>query len=228
MKVADLMTRGVLSVAPHDSARKAAELMLRYGVNGFPVLDHGRLVGMVTQGDFLRRVETGTDRPDTKPAGLPADPGQLADAYVHSHARTVAEIMTRDVISISDDAPLSAAVELMLRHQVKRLPVVRENSLIGIISRGDLLHAFLVATPKTAPAPLSDGEIGRQLKAELDQLRWIADGSVEPAVENGVVILHGTIQGVRQRTALRIAAENIPGVKQVIDKLQESDLAVGS
>ena len=226
MKVADVMSRGVLSVNPQDPLRKAAELMLRYGVNGFPVLDEGKLVGMITQGDFLRRTETGTERHHSRLAELFADAGRLADEYVRSHARTVADIMTRDVVTVPADAPLSDAVDLMLRHHVKRLPVVGANAVIGMISRVDLLHAFLVATPKEAPVPLDDAAISSQLKAEFDRLPWIAKGSVEPSVENGVVVLSGTVREVRQRNALRVAAENVPGVKRVVDDLREIDLAL--
>src|SRR5215469_12577898 len=189
MKVADVMSRGVLSVGPQESVRKAAELMLRYGINGFPVLDQGKLVGMVTQGDFLRRAETGTDRHHSRLAEFFADSGRLADEYVRSHANTVADIMTRDVVTVAADATLSDAVDLMLRHHVKRLPVMGANGVIGMISRVDLLHAFLVATPKAAAAPLDDAAISSQLKTELDRQPWIAKGSVNPSVENGVVVL---------------------------------------
>jgi CBS domain-containing protein len=226
MKVADVMSRGVLSVAPQDPVRKAAELMLRYGVNGFPVLDQGRLVGMVTQGDFLRRAETGTERRRSALVEFFADTGRLAEEYVRSHARTVSDIMTRDVVTVSADASLSDAVELMLRHHVKRLPVMGANGVIGMISRVDLLHAFLVATPKGTPAALDDAAITSQLKAEFDRQPWIAKGSIEPTVEDGVVLLNGMVKDARQRTALRVAAENIPGVKQVIDELREIDLAL--
>jgi CBS domain-containing protein len=228
MKVADLMTRGVLSVAPDDPVRKAAELMLRYGVNGFPVLDQGKLVGMITQGDFLRRVETGTEHQRTRLAELFADPGQLADEYVHSHARTVGDVMTRNVVTIQADAPLHEAVDLMARHHVKRLPVVRGNGVIGIVSRVDLLHAFVVTTPKEAPAPFDDAAIENQLKAELERQPWITNGSIEPSVENGVIVLSGTIRDARQRAALRVAAENIPGVKRVVDDLRLMDLSLCS
>jgi CBS domain-containing protein len=228
MKVADVMSRGVLSVGPQEPVRKAAELMLRYGVNGFPVLDQGKLVGMVTQGDFLRRTETGTERRRSGLVELFADTGRLADEYVHSHARTVGDIMTRDVVTVPADASLSDAVELMLRHHVKRLPVMGANGVIGMISRVDLLHAFLVATPKATPAPLDDAAISSQLEAELNRQPWIARGSVESSVESGVVVLSGTVKDVRQRTALRVAAENIPGVKRVVDELREIDLALMS
>lgn len=227
MKVADVMSRGVLSVGPRDPVRKAAELMLRYGVSGFPVLDQGKLVGMITQGDFLRRAETGTARHRAKLAELFADSGWLADEYVHSHARTVADVMTRDVVTVSADAWLSDAAELMVRHHVNRLPVVGANGVIGIISRFDLLHAFLVATPKEAPALPDDAEISSRLKGELERQPWIARGAIEPSVANGVVVLKGTVRDARQRAALRVAAENIPGVKRVVDDL-EIDLTLCS
>jgi CBS domain-containing protein len=228
MKVADLMTRGVLSVAPEDSVRKAAELMLRYGVTGFPVLDHGKLVGMITEGDFLRRIETDAECRHSRLAEFFADPGKLADEYVHSHGRMVAEVMTRDVVTISDNAPLSDAVEAMMRHHVKRLPVVREGALIGVISRVDLLHAFLTATSKTAPAALDDAAIKSRLQSEFDKQPWAAAGSVELVVESGVVVLRGTIRDPRQRTAMRVAVENVPGVKRVVDELREIDLSLCS
>jgi len=223
MKAADLMTRGVLSVDPRDSARKAAELMLRYGVTGFPVLDHGKLVGMITQADFLRRAETGTAPDHDEPAV--SDAGPLAGAYTRSHGRTVADIMTRDVITISAETPLSEIASLMARRHVSRLPVVGAGGVIGIVTRADLLHAFLAAMPKEPSPPLDDAAIAGRLKAEFERQPWIPNGSIEFAVDRGVVTLKGTIRDPRQRNALRIAAENIPGVKQIVDELHEAALA---
>ena len=111
MKVADVMTRGVISLAPADSA-KAAELMLRYDMSGFSVLDRGKLVGVITQGDFLRRAETGTECHRPRWREFFANPGQLAEEYTHSHARTVGEVMTRDVVTVAENASLDDAVEL--------------------------------------------------------------------------------------------------------------------
>ena len=226
MKVADIMTRGVISLAPEDTLRKAAELMLRYDMSGFPVLDRGKLVGMITQGDFMRRVETGTDRPRPRWIEFFADPGLLAAEYAHTHARTVGEMMTRNVVTVGEDASLAEAVELMERHHVKRLPVVKRGVLIGIVTRVNLLHAFIARTPREQPAPLGDAAIREQLIAELGRQPWISPGSVQVAVEQGVVSLTGTIRDERQRAALRVAAENIPGVKEVVEDLREIDPAV--
>jgi len=229
MQVAELMTRGVLSVAPRDSARKAAELMLRYGITGFPVLEQGKLVGIITQGDFLRRAETGTAPDQTELVLILTDAGALADEYAHSHGRTVADIMTRDVVTISANTLLSEAARLMARHHISRLPVVGpDGGVLGILSRADVLHAFLVAAPKEPSAALDDDAIIKRLKAELDTQPWIPSGSIEFSVDRGVVALKGTIRDPRQRNALHIAAENIPGVKQIVDELHEIKLTPSS
>jgi CBS domain-containing protein len=228
MKVADVMTRGVISLAPGDTVRHAAELMLRYDMSGLPVLDHGKLVGMITQGDFLRRTETGTERHRARWSEFFADPGRLAEDYVHSHALTVAETMTRDVITVDADASLDAAVELMEHHHVRRLPVMSNGVMVGIISRSNLLHAFLAGSTEDDSAPLSDDAIRARLMAELARQPWIPRGAVEATVAKGVVVLDGVIRDERQRTALRVAAESIPGVRSVVDKLRAIDLTVVS
>jgi CBS domain-containing protein len=226
MKVADVMTRGVISLVPGDSVRRAAELMLRYDMSGFPVLDRGKIVGMITQGDFLRRAEAGTERHRPRWGELFADPGQRAEDYVQSHALSVADIMTRDVVTVDEDASLDKAVELMERHHVRRLPVVSSGVMVGIISRVNLLHAFLAGSSKHTAEPLGDAAIHDRLVAELERQPWIPRDAVKATVKKGVVVLEGTIRDERQRTALRVAAENIPGVRSVIDKLREFDLAV--
>ena len=229
MKAVDLMTRGVLSVAPGDSARKAAELMLRFGVTGFPVLDQGRLVGIITHADFLRRAETAAAPDHAAPdrsrlTAVFTDVGPLAGEYAHAHGRTVADIMTRDVVTVSAEAPVNEIVDLMMRHHVSRLPVIGATGVIGIVSRADLLHAFLVTTPKEPSPPLDDQGIASRLTDELGRQPWIPTGAIEFSVNDGVVTLQGTIRDPRQRNALRIAAENIPGVKQIIDRLREVEL----
>lgn len=224
MKVADVMTRGVISIAPSDTLRKAAELMLRYDMSGFPVLDRGKLVGMISEGDFLRRAETGTERTRSRWLELFVAPGRLAGEYTHTHGRQVGEVMTRELVTIDENASLAEAAQLMEKHRVKRLPVVKGDALIGMLSRRNLVHAFLVATPKTAPAPSSDGTIRLQLAAELERQPWVGRGAIEATVNQGVVVLGGSVRDERQREALRVAAENIPGVTQVIDRLEEIDV----
>jgi CBS domain-containing protein len=223
MNVADVMTRGVISLAPDDTMRRAAQLMLQYEISGFPVLDRGKLVGIVTEGDFLRRTETGTERHRGRWIELLVGPERLAEEYAHAHGRTLDEVMTREVVTIAEDTSLDEAVRLMERHQIKRLPVVKGDAVVGIFTRTNLLRAFIMGSPKATVPSESDAAIREKLLAELDKQPWAPRGSFNAVVENGVVDLQGIIRGERQRVALRIAAENIPGVKQVRDHLLELD-----
>ncbi len=223
MKVADVMTRGVISLASDDSMRKAAQLMLQYEMSGFVVIDRGKLVGIVTEADFLRRSETGTERHRGRWIEFLVGPGRLAEEYAHAHGRTVDEVMTREVVTVAENTSLEEAVRLMEHHRIKRLPVVKGDAVVGIITRANLLRAFLMGSPKTPAPPVSDAAIHEKLVAELDEKPWAPRGSFSAVVENGVVDLQGIISDERQRVALRIAAENIPGVKQVRDHLLELD-----
>ena len=223
MKVAEVMTRGVISIAPTDSMKKAAHLMLQYDMSGFPVMDRGKLVGIVTEGDFLRRAEIGTERYRTRWIELLVAPGQLAEEYAHARGRKVEEVMTRDVVTVAGEASLEEAVRLLERHHIKRLPVVKDGTMVGILSRANLLHAFVVGTSEASTAPMSDAAIRDALMATLNKEPWAPHGAVNAIVENGIVDFGGVIRDERQRLALRIAAENIPGVKEVRDHRLELD-----
>lgn len=152
MLVADVMSRGVSTVIPTDPLRKAAQLMLQYEVSGLPVLDRGRLVGIISEGDFLHRVEIGTAPRRARLIELMYSARQLAEEAARAQGRTVGDVMTRNVITVSEDATLGEAVSLMEMHGVKRLPVVKGEALIGILTRTDLLHAFMIATAENKPS----------------------------------------------------------------------------
>ena len=140
MKVADVMERGVISITPESSVTKAARMMLLYEISGLPVIDSsGRLVGIVTEGDFLRRAEIGTERHRKRWVELLVDIGPLAEEYAHSHGRKVEEVMTRDVVTVTEDASLEEVARLMERHRIKRVPVLRDAQVIGIVSRANFL-----------------------------------------------------------------------------------------
>src|ERR1700741_3061443 len=136
MQVKDIMTRNVISVGPDESIMKAARLMLQNRISGLPVIDRdGELMGIVTEGDFLRRGELGTQRRRPKWLEFIIGPGRLAEEYVHASGRKVDEIMTTDPVTVTEDDTLEDVVELMERRHVKRLPVTRGGRVIGIISR---------------------------------------------------------------------------------------------
>ncbi len=219
MNVADIMTRGVIGVTPETTVAEAVRLMLDSRISGLPVLDGDKLVGIVTEGDLIRRAEIGTERRMPWWRSILAGPGREAERYVATHAIKIGDLMTTDVDTVAPGEPLSDAVEVMNRRSIKRLPVVENDKLVGIISRADLLRALLAAFTEPAPNPHSDAEIRAAVVAELGSHPWGRDGVIEVHVSKGVVDLQGTIFDERIRTAARVAAEGVPGVVQVTDHL---------
>jgi CBS domain-containing protein len=239
MKAGDIMTARVISTSPDASVLDAIDLMTRNHISGLPVLDSsGALIGMVTEGDFLRRAETGTARKRPRWLEFLVGPGRLAEEYVETHARKVGEVMTRDPVTITEDTPLDEVVHLMEHRRIKRLPVMRGKEAIGIVSRANLMRA-LAAIDRVAPPPAkSDAAIRQQLLAEFQKQVWAPAALIDATVKDGVVELWGTILEGSQGEAIRVCAENIPGVKKVVSHLtwvepmsgmviSDSDLAPG-
>ncbi len=218
MKAHDVMTWGAITVEPEASVARAVRLMLQNKISGLPVVDDkGQLVGMVTEGDFLRRGELGTQRQRPRWLEFLLGPGRLAAEYVHSSGQKVAEIMTPEPKTISPETPLDEVVSLMERHRVKRLPVLQDGKLVGIVSRANLLHALAsVAREIKAPAA-DDATIRERILAECARQSWAPHVNV--VVRDGVVGLWGVIADERERQAFIVAAENVPGVKAVHDHL---------
>jgi len=220
MKVADIMTANPLCVRPESSMMEAIRLMLQRRISGLPVIDDaGNVVGIVTEGDLLRRGETGTQRRRPRWLEFFIGTGRLASEYAHACGRKVEEVMTRDVHTVAADAPLDLVVQLMERHQIKRLPVVRDGRVVGIVSRANLLRALASLNRETRPSPVDDSGIRQRLLAELNSQSWAPMGLIDVTVRNGVVHLWGTVIDERQRRGLRVAAENTMGVKSVEDHL---------
>jgi CBS domain-containing protein len=220
MEVADVMTQDVVSVGPDASIARAVRLMVDRKLSGLPVVDSaGCMVGIITERDFLRRAELGTERERPSWLEFVLGPGRLADEYVHVHGRKVKDVMTPQVVSTTEDALLDEVVRLMERHQVKRLPVLRGGRLVGIVSRSDLLRA-LANLANQAPRTASDAEIRSRVLAEFARQRWAALACPEVTVRNGIVLVSGTIVDEAQRRAVRVAVENVPGVKGFEDELE--------
>jgi CBS domain-containing protein len=216
MKAKDVMTQHVITVAPDASILQALQLMLQQKISGLPVVDaSGNLVGIVTEGDFLRRSETGTERKRSRWVEFLLGPGTLAKDYVQSHARKIDEVMTADVATIAEDSDLDEVVALMERRRIKRLPVVRGNRLVGIVSRANLLHALATLSRDAAPAGKTDASIRSAVLAELDRQSWAPRHMIDVVVRNGIVELWGTVIDPEQRDAARVAAETVAGVKAV-------------
>ncbi|WP_414132455.1 CBS domain-containing protein [Rhizobium jaguaris] len=198
---------------------ETASLMLDNRISGLPVVDdNGALVGIVSEGDFLRRVELETERRRSCFLEFLTSRGKLAGEYLHAHGRKVEEAMTSPVTTISSQQPISDAVELMERSNINRPPVVEDDQLIGIVARSDLLRVLLCVLA-VKPTSTADAQIEAAIQTELAKHSWSRNGSIRVAVRDSVAELSGTIFDERERLAAKVAAENVPGVKSVNDQL---------
>ena len=161
MKAREIMSLEVVSVSPDASILEAVRLMLQNRISGLPVVDRqGTLVGVVTEGDFLRRAETGTQRKRARWIEFFMGQGQSADEYVRTHGRKVADVMTPTPITITEDTRLDDIVNLMEQRAVKRLPVARQGRVVGIVSRANLLHALASVVGELAASATTDVTFG--------------------------------------------------------------------
>ncbi|GAA2818593.1 CBS domain protein [Aminobacter aminovorans] len=220
MRAESIMSKPVVGIDPCASIAEAAGLMLSRKISGLPViLGDGTLVGIVSEGDFLRRGELGTERKRSRWLEFLVTPGKAAAEYIHANGRRIEEVMSQDVVTASPAASLSEVVELMTRHHVKRIPVVDAGKVIGIITRSDLLRALLNVLPDAAPDAIDDEQIRQHIVADLTKQKWVGKDLINVTVHNGIVRLSGAIFDERERQAAIIAAENVGGVKAVKDDL---------
>jgi CBS domain-containing protein len=219
MLVQAIMTSSPITVIASSSVADAAKLMLDHRISGLPVVDaNGALVGIVSEGDFLRRGELDTERKRSWLLEWLTSPGKIADEYVRAHGRRVEEVMTSPVTVIAPTASISDAVRLMERQDIKRLPVVANGRLVGIVARSDLLRALSQALP-TVPVSSGDAQIQAAIDAELAKQSWSRNGFIHCRVASGIAELTGTIFDERERLAAKVAVENVPGVVAVKDQL---------
>ena len=219
MRVRDVMTYGVIGVSESTSLAEAVETMLRSRISALFIFDaHNAVTGVLSEGDLLRRGELGSERKRPHWLELLLGSGRVAEAYAHEHGRKVGELMTRNVETIGEDAELSEAVDRMIHRRIKRLPVLRGEAVVGVISRSDLLKGLLAAQPRAGGAH-PDAEIKAAIQTEIDKLGWAPRASVRVEVANGVVTFEGAITDERLRDGLKVIAENTLGVSAVRDHL---------
>ena len=218
MRVKDVMTPKVISVGVDETVVNAARLMLQQQISGLPVVDKkGELVGIVTEGDFLRRGELGTQRRRPKWLEFLLGPGKLAQEYVHASSKKIEDVMTPDPRTIGEDESLEAVVDMMERHRIKRIPVTRDGRVVGIISRANLMHALASLARDVSPPAGGDSTIRDGIMATIAGQDWAPHVNV--IVKDGVAELYGVVTDDRERRGLVVAAETAPGVKRVVDHL---------
>jgi CBS domain-containing protein len=227
MRAHQIMTRKVLAVTPETTAVEAANLMVRHHVSGLPVVDTaGTVIGILSEGDFLRRSEIGTQRRRARWLKFVYGIARSADDYIHEYGRKVSEIMTPSPVTVTEEAALAEIVDLMERHNVKRVPVVRDGKLVGIVSRSNLLQA-VASLARDVPDPTADDDhIRKRIIAEFEKNDW-CPYSLNVIVRDGIVHLSGVITEQASRQAAIVAAENVPGVAKVHDHLSWIDTLSG-
>jgi CBS domain-containing protein len=219
MRASDVMTPHVICVAPEATVQSIAKLMTDRQISGVPVVDSDqRILGMVSEGDLLHRIETATVHRRSWWLEMDESAKELAREYAKSHGRKAKDVMTRDVITVSPTTELAEIANVLETRGIKRVPVVRDGRLVGIVTRANLIRA-LASMPRATPhnAQIGDQEISGRLQGELRHRKWAQNVSVSIIVKRGVVHLWGSLPSNAQREALRVAAETVPGVKAVID-----------
>ncbi len=220
MRAADIMSAPVVSVGPDTSVSEIAALLFEKRISAVPVVDDGRLIGLVSEGDLLRRKEIGTDRAARAGAWwlrmFNVDPAPAE--YIKSHARRARDIMSPDVVTVAPETPAAEIATLLEARGIKRVPVMRGGQLVGIVSRANLVQALAAMPPAAVRVtPPVDQAIRGRLLAELESQSWWREMASNVIVTDGIVHYFGTIQFDDQRDAARVAAENIPGVRGVED-----------
>ena len=218
MQVRDVMTRNVISVAANETVVNAARIMLQNRISGLPVVDaEGALVGIVTEGDFLRRGELGTERRRPKWLEFLLGPGRMAQEYVHAAGRKVEDVMTSEPATVVEDDALGTVVQLMECRRIKRLPVLRDGKIVGIVSRANLMHALVSLARDTVVPAGGDSAMRDGILAAIAKQPWAP--RINVVVKNGIAELWGTITDERERQGCIVTAENVAGVREVHDHL---------
>lgn len=219
MKARDIMVSPVVTVKPDSTVKDVAKLLLERRISAAPVVDdQGKLVGMISEGDLIHRAEIGTQERPSWWLLLVAEDSALASDYIKSHSRSVADLMTRNVITAGPDTPVSEIARLLEKNAIKRVPIVQDGRVVGIVSRANLLQAIATSGDKLE-TPVSDQDIREQLLAHLKAQPWAHTGLLNATVSAGVVDLWGITSSETERKAVKVAAETMPGVKTVNDHL---------
>jgi CBS domain-containing protein len=219
MQAQDVMVRGVISVGPDIPVQVAANAMVGNGVSAVPVIDiTARLVGIVSEGDLIRRVENDTERQRSSPLEPFASTDTLAKEFIKSHGRRVSDVMTRDVITATPETPLREIANLMEKHGIKRVPIVQNKLVVGIVSRANLLQALASAADDHETGE-TDRVLRQRIVDGIKQQPW-ANRPFNVIVRDRHADLWGFVFSKVEKAAIRVAAEATPGIESVTDNLR--------
>lgn len=220
MKARDVMVSPVITTGPAASVKEVAQILLKNHISAVPVVDDaGKLVGIISEGDLMRRADLGTERHRAWwLAALFADQDALASEYVKQHGRKVADVMTKRLVTASPGATLNDIASLLEKHSIKRVPIVENGSLVGIVSRANLIQA-LASDRKGLDIPLPDAKLRERIMTHIRTQPWAHTSLVNVTVNDGIVDIWGITGSEVEKKALRVAAEATPGVRAVNDNV---------
>lgn len=223
MNAADVMTSNVISVRADASVGEIAEILLTNRISGVPVVDDaGDLIGIVSEGDLIHRVEVGTERRRSWWLELLSSKQILAHEFIKAHARKAADLMTRHVITVRPGTPLSDLASLLDKHGIKRVPVTENGKLVGIVSRANLVQALFKPRQDTvAEKAVTDSALRDKILAQLKFEPWWP-GDVNIIVRDGAVELWGIVELQVENDAIRVAIEEISGVRSISNHISTS------
>jgi len=221
VRAADIMVKDVVTVHPDASIQDVAEILVAKRISGLPVLDGGgRLVGIVSEGDLLRRAESGTEHSRSWWLKLLMGRESLAAEFVKEHARRVRDVMTRDVVTAAPDTPVTDIAANMEKNHIKRLPILEDGKLVGIVSRANLVQALAgMHKASAAEKPLTDVELRQKLMSRLKSEPWAKTSLINVTVDTGSVDVWGIVDSEAEKQALRVAIEVTPGVRSVTNNV---------
>ncbi len=226
MLAREAMTPSPIAIPATFAIEDCARILLEKRISAVPVVDaEHRVIGIVSEGDLMRRRETGTERRYSWWLELLTDPQTMARDFVKSSGRKVSDVMTRQVVSVTEDTPLAAIAAMLEKHRIKRVPVVRDGKLVGIVSRADLVRALLAGRTAPTPSTASDSDIRDHFLARLDKEPWGPKSFVNIVVNEGQVELWGFAGSPDEARAIGVLAEDVPGVRAVTNNIRIGDHA---
>lgn len=219
MKASDVMVSNVITVRPETLVSDIAAILLKQRISAVPVIaDDGSLAGIVSEADLIHRAEAGTERPHAWWRDFLDEKAVLAREFLKSHAVKASDVMTRSVVTAAPDMPLDELASLLDKHRIKRVPIVHDGRVVGIVSRADLIHALMTPrTPAGRAEAVDDSTLRDRVVNELKTKLWASSSHINVVVQDGTVELWGGVDSGDEKRALRVAAELTPGVRAVVD-----------
>lgn len=221
----ELMTSKLVVALPETPVAGVVELLASRSISAVPVTDAtGKLLGLVTEGDLIRRLGEEKRGPLGWFLGMFANPQRLADRFAKAHGATAEDVMTRELVTVGEEAGADEIARLMEQHNIRRVPVLRDGMLVGLVSRADLLRAVLAVPAGTKSGESSDGKLLQAVLSAMREQPWVDTFYTFPSVKDAVVTFYGFHRSEGAQRALQVLGREVPGIKAAVDKTEPMPL----